>query len=209
MLQFQKKNIEYERYLILLELIKQHGVTLTNYSELTESEFNKEDYVVLVGTQSPNVIYSYMYIYNAYNMDLKQLLISKIPDIKQQVRSFVINNHVIISDQHQKMLTPLKQITSDDPNSYIRHRYVPENFLLCNLLHHESLRAFKYKVLKSEDEKKALLDKLNLSMRGKDDFIITLPLIEYTDPLAIWLDVNPGDILQYGAEYRYCGAKKS
>jgi len=209
----KKKNVEYNNYVIFREMIKSHGVKLgsalagdmvTN-DLLSEEVFNASDYVVMVGELSENTVYTYMYVHNGFTTELKQLLLAALPAVKQQTRSFVLTNYVLLPDSQQRMMSSLRAITSDDPAAYIRHRYVPVSAVCCNILKHDSLMPHTFKIINNKEDLLQLFKDLNLTMVN-NEYVITLPIIKESDPLAIWFNANAGDVIVYGSTYRYCEA---
>ena len=206
---------KYIIYLNILELIKHQKLEFAqeSASKSSNKNFNQQEtvetltqkeYVIIktVDSFKNKKIFIYVLIDDAnfYKSDSMLKLYKNISEIKASTRNYNLDCYTIGNALYCKYTTTVfPKISSNDKNSYIRHRFIPDYIFCINILNY-SLLNYKYKIIEDKDK---LFEDLKFN-KYNGEWENILPNILYNDPIAIWIGLEVGDVLYYDGYYRKC-----
>lgn len=204
---FVKKDVIYNNYLNLYEMIKTYGLKNVD-PETPLKTLDDEDVVIVYGERGPKNKYLFYYFISD-NVKLYKPITETVKFysdhkyIKPKHRDYTLTCLTAINPKYKKSLfnTLEKTVSNDDPKSFIKHKFIHPTWLLCNILKHATIGCDDFVVIRSAEEKEHLFHNMCLNMVG-GEYDIKLPIIYDTDPIVIWIDANEGDVIYYKGYYR-------
>jgi DNA-directed RNA polymerase subunit H (RpoH/RPB5) len=204
---FVKKDIVYNNYLNLYEMIKMYKLTNVD-PEIPLKTLDDIDVIIIYGESDAKNRYLFYYFISNNTKLYKPIqeavkFYSDNKYIKPKHRNYTLTCLTVINAKYKKNLfnNLEKSISDNNPESFIRHRYIHPSWLLCNILKHSTINCDNIVVIQSSEEKKHLFHNLCLNVVD-GEYVVNLPVIYDTDPIVIWINANAGDIIYYNGYYR-------
>lgn len=209
---FKRKNLYYSCYLMMYKLIDRYNLKdVTPAKPLKESEFNDNELYIVSGIKNENT--RYLFYYYSMIKDLKP--VSKLLKfyehewITPAVRSYDLKCLTFIPPQYHTSLGSLLavKIWDDKPGSKIIH-VVSDHIgtLLLDVTKHSYIctpdKVIIYRTIQEINE---LYESLQLNKSTNDNYNVSiLPIILELDPIAIWNDLWPDQVIYINGLYRLC-----
>jgi DNA-directed RNA polymerase subunit H (RpoH/RPB5) len=203
-----KKNVKYAVYQNIIKLIDNRKLSL-EHTILDESQFIKQDkFIIIKANESQKKLFLFIYFLSDNKLFYKSSnllkVFSNMSEISKAKRNYTLHCYIITTENYNKIFNNVfLKISDENKESYIQYTLVNPTSLCINILEHVSLRGYKFKVIKTNEEKEDLYKELRLN-KYDDKWDVKLPKIFINDPISIWFGLSKGDILYYRGVYRLC-----